>query len=345
MSSSHKATRRTTSGRESLGLGLLREGDPRLLGLGPERDPSIEAGAVADVAAGVAGYLNAPAFHIVAPSLPGFGYSDKPATTGWGIEKIAAAWVELMGRLGYSKFAAHGGDWGGVITTVLAVGKLGVDEVEPVEGVILVLDPPEQVQVVDPAALDHRAAQHAFPREAVTHQHVRRREIEIEHAGLQPPDLQHYLAINVHGLEHYLEHPAVRLRLYNAVYATTAVTRAKYREVVDAYDPPPPAQCTICEEERQYVPPEGQSWTTLDALAQHAGWSAYHLHRVFKQVTGLTPKAYAAAHRARRVREALDRSDTVTQAIYGAGYNSNGRFYEESGAVLGMTPTAWRSKR
>lgn len=60
-----------------------------------------------------------PAFHVVVPSLPGFGYSDKPATTGWGIEKIAAAWVELMGRLGYSKFVAHGGDWGGVITTVL----------------------------------------------------------------------------------------------------------------------------------------------------------------------------------------------------------------------------------
>ncbi|WP_327294096.1 MULTISPECIES: epoxide hydrolase [unclassified Streptomyces] len=62
---------------------------------------------------------DAPAFHVVAPSLPGFGYSEKPATTGWGIEKIAAAWVELMERLGYSKFAAHGGDWGGVITTVI----------------------------------------------------------------------------------------------------------------------------------------------------------------------------------------------------------------------------------
>ncbi|HWL99924.1 MAG TPA: epoxide hydrolase, partial [Nocardioidaceae bacterium] len=62
---------------------------------------------------------DAPAFHVVVPSLPGFGYSDKPAATGWGIEKIAAAWVELMGRLGYSRFAAHGGDWGGVITTVL----------------------------------------------------------------------------------------------------------------------------------------------------------------------------------------------------------------------------------
>lgn len=62
---------------------------------------------------------DAPAFHVVVPSLPGFGYSDKPAATGWGTEKIAAAWVELMGRLGYGKFAAHGGDWGGNITTVL----------------------------------------------------------------------------------------------------------------------------------------------------------------------------------------------------------------------------------
>ena len=63
---------------------------------------------------------NTPAFHVVAPSLPGFGYSDKPATTGWGTEKIAATLVELMERLGYSKFVAHGGDWGGVITTILA---------------------------------------------------------------------------------------------------------------------------------------------------------------------------------------------------------------------------------
>ncbi|MFI5660373.1 epoxide hydrolase family protein [Streptomyces sp. NPDC051684] len=62
---------------------------------------------------------DAPAFHVVTPSLPGFGYSDRPVTTGWGTEKIAAAWVELMGRLGYGTFLAHGGDWGGNITTVL----------------------------------------------------------------------------------------------------------------------------------------------------------------------------------------------------------------------------------
>ena len=81
----------------------------------------------------------------------------------------------------------------------------------------------------------------------------------------------------------------------------------------------------------------------LDALAQEAGLSVYHLHRVFKAATGLTPKAYAAAHRARRVRAELGRSDTVTEAIYGAGYNSNGRFYAQSNELLGMTPSRYRA--
>ena len=84
-------------------------------------------------------------------------------------------------------------------------------------------------------------------------------------------------------------------------------------------------------------------------LANRAGLSAYHLHRVFKAVTGLTPKAYAAAHRAKRVRSELARRGTVTEAIYDAGYNSNGRFYEKSNEVLGMTPyelsRRWRQAR
>ena len=81
---------------------------------------------------------------------------------------------------------------------------------------------------------------------------------------------------------------------------------------------------------------------TLDELAQRAGLSAYHLHRLFKRVTGLTPKGYAAAHRAGRVRARLARGGSVTEAIYDAGYNSNGRFYAESNQVLGMTPTDYR---
>jgi len=82
---------------------------------------------------------------------------------------------------------------------------------------------------------------------------------------------------------------------------------------------------------------------TLEALSRDAGLSPYHFHRVFKAVTGLTPKAYAAAHRHRRVRTELQRDGSVTDAIFDAGYNSNGRFYESAGAVLGMTPTAYRA--
>ena len=81
----------------------------------------------------------------------------------------------------------------------------------------------------------------------------------------------------------------------------------------------------------------------LDALAAAADLSRFHFHRVFKAVTGLTPKAYAAAHRANRVRDELVRSPTVTDAIYGAGFNSNGRFYATSAKVLGMTPTDFRA--
>src|SRR5262249_5864947 len=68
-----------------------------------------------------------------------------------------------------------------------------------------------------------------------------------------------------------------------------------------------------------------------------------HFHRVFKMFTGVTPKAYAAAHRARRVRDELAQGATVTEAIYGAGFQSNGRFYASSTAQLGMTPTAFRA--
>jgi AraC family transcriptional regulator, regulatory protein of adaptative response / methylated-DNA-[protein]-cysteine methyltransferase len=82
---------------------------------------------------------------------------------------------------------------------------------------------------------------------------------------------------------------------------------------------------------------------TLDELARRAGLSAYHLHRVFRAITGVTPKSYAAAQRARRVRQQLATGATVTDAIYGAGYNSNGRFYDESNEVLGMTPTRYRA--
>ncbi len=84
---------------------------------------------------------------------------------------------------------------------------------------------------------------------------------------------------------------------------------------------------------------------TLDELAARVGLSAHHFHRIFKQATGLTPKAYANAQRARRVRNELAApvSSSVTDAIFNAGYNATSRFYEEADGVLGMTPTRFQA--
>jgi AraC family transcriptional regulator, regulatory protein of adaptative response / methylated-DNA-[protein]-cysteine methyltransferase len=80
----------------------------------------------------------------------------------------------------------------------------------------------------------------------------------------------------------------------------------------------------------------------LATLAAAAGVSPFHLHRIFKAQTGITPKAYASARRKERVHENLAQQPSVTDAIYAAGYNSSGRFYATSRAALGMTPTAFR---
>lgn len=82
---------------------------------------------------------------------------------------------------------------------------------------------------------------------------------------------------------------------------------------------------------------------SLAELAEAAGLSTFHFHRVFKAVTGVTPKEYAMAHRASRVRDELSRSASVTEAIYDSGFNSNSRFYEKSDHMLGMTPSDFRA--
>src|SRR5437660_1154889 len=63
----------------------------------------------------------ADAFHLVIPSMPGYGFSGKPTTAGWGLERIARAWATLMERLGYQRYAAQGGDWGALIVDVMGV--------------------------------------------------------------------------------------------------------------------------------------------------------------------------------------------------------------------------------
>jgi pimeloyl-ACP methyl ester carboxylesterase len=63
----------------------------------------------------------ADAFHLVCPSLPGYGFSDKPSRTGWNVQRIGRAWSELMPRLGYKRYAAQGGDWGAMVTTCIGI--------------------------------------------------------------------------------------------------------------------------------------------------------------------------------------------------------------------------------
>ncbi len=88
--------------------------------VGPLTDPVTHGGDAAD------------AFDLVLPSLPGYGFSDKPAQAGWNVERIAAAWAELMARLGYSRYGAQGGDWGAGVTT-----SIGIQDVEHLAGIHL----------------------------------------------------------------------------------------------------------------------------------------------------------------------------------------------------------------
>src|SRR5918992_4661417 len=101
--------------------------------IGPLTDPAAHGGVEAD------------AFHILCPSLPGYGFSDKPAEPGWGVERIAEAWVELIARLGYERYGAVGSDWGTSVTTII-----GQKDHDHVAGIHLIppLAPP------DPATFD-----------------------------------------------------------------------------------------------------------------------------------------------------------------------------------------------
>ncbi len=85
-----------------------------------------------------------------------------------------------------------------------------------------------------------------------------------------------------------------------------------------------------------------ESAPSLKQLAADAGLSPYHFHRVFKGITGMTPREYAAAYRAGRVRTELRSGKSVTEAVVSAGYSSGSRFYEKSTSHLGMTPTQFR---
>jgi pimeloyl-ACP methyl ester carboxylesterase len=116
--------------------------------IGPLTDPVAHGGAAAD------------AFHVVCPSLPGYGFSGKPASAGWGVERIADAWDKLMRRLGYDRYGAQGGDWGAQVTT--AIGLRHADRLTGVHVNMVTARP-------DPATLDSLTEQEKSALAALKH--------------------------------------------------------------------------------------------------------------------------------------------------------------------------------
>ncbi|MBC7733260.1 MAG: epoxide hydrolase [Bacteriovorax sp.] len=113
--------------------------------LAPLTDPTAHGGDARD------------AFHVVCPSLPGFGFSGKPTATGWGVDRIAAAWAVLMDRLGYARYGAQGGDWGSAVTTAL-----GAQDAVHCAGIHITLAMQSRPQVTgDPTPEEARALQGA----------------------------------------------------------------------------------------------------------------------------------------------------------------------------------------
>lgn len=111
--------------------------------IGPLIDPVAHGGDAAD------------AFHVVAPSLPGYAWSDKPTEPGWGVPRIAAAWEQLMLRLGYDRFAAQGGDWGSMVT--MAIGVNHTDHLAGVHvnmPIVIPTTPPAEMTETERAASD-----------------------------------------------------------------------------------------------------------------------------------------------------------------------------------------------
>src|ERR1700757_969724 len=104
--------------------------------IGPLTDPTAHGGRPED------------AFHVVAPSLPGHGFSDKPTATGWDVPRIANAWIVLMRRLGYTRWVAQGGDWGSLVAT--AIGVMKPDDCAAIHvNMPLVFPEPDQLQDMD----------------------------------------------------------------------------------------------------------------------------------------------------------------------------------------------------
>src|SRR5207245_598194 len=120
----------------------------------------------------------ADAFHVVAPSLPGYGFSEPTRTRGWDVWRVAGAFTEMMGRLGYARYGAQGGDWGAQVAT--RVGALDPEHCAAIHLNLPLADPPDEPVELSEQDLADLAALQAFTRESSGYAKVQ---------GTQPPNL------------------------------------------------------------------------------------------------------------------------------------------------------------
>jgi AraC family transcriptional regulator of adaptative response/methylated-DNA-[protein]-cysteine methyltransferase len=154
-----------------------------------------------------------------------------------------------------------------------------------------------------------------------------------------------WFSVATTGVYCYPSCSARRPRRENVVFYATreAVERAGFRPCKRCRPDEPPRRVRLAEAVEKACRMIEQSETppALAELANAAGLSPHYFHRCFKAIAGVTPKQYATAHRTQRVRRGLRNGGSVTDAVYGAGFGSSGRFYETSKKMLGMNPRAF----
>ncbi len=161
-----------------------------------------------------------------------------------------------------------------------------------------------------------------------------------------PATKQFYYSVRTTGIYCRPGCPSRRPKRSNVTFffSCEAAEQASFRACKRCH----PKNRSVAEQQAQAVTAacrlieQSEEEPDLDALARVAGLSRYHFHRVFKSLTGITPKAYAQARREGRLREQLPGAQSITAAFYSAGFNSSGRFYERAQNALGMTPSEFR---
>ena len=173
-------------------------------------------------------------------------------------------------------------------------------------------------------------------------QSVERWQLVLERSPLA--DGQFVYAVKSTGIYCRPTCPSRRPREQQVVFFETPeqAERAGYRSCrrcrPEAVAPPTQVVTELC----RYIHGHVDSTLTLAELAEHVHLSPFHMQRIFKEQTGVSPRAYQSSLRAKTARSLLPKTGSVTDCIYEAGYSSNSRFYESAGATLGMAPATWR---